>query len=88
VVWEDGSEVFAGGDANKIRSPGSTTKTLTAIVAHAGGFPLDTLVHSLLPPEWVGGDERKRTITIRHLMTMTSGLQPPEHTKPLGGPLT
>jgi CubicO group peptidase (beta-lactamase class C family) len=76
VVWQDGRQVFSGGDANKIRAPGSTTKTLTSIVAHTGGFPLDTLVHTLLPPEWVGGDDRKRTITFRHLMTMTSGLQP------------
>jgi CubicO group peptidase (beta-lactamase class C family) len=76
VVWQNGQQVFSGGDADKIRPPGSTTKTLTSIVAHTGGFPLDTLVHTLLPPEWVGGDDRKRTITIRHLMTMTSGLRP------------
>jgi CubicO group peptidase (beta-lactamase class C family) len=76
VVWQDGRQVFSGGQADKIRFPGSTTKTLTSIVAHTGGFPLDTPAHTLLPPEWVGGDERKRTITIRHLMTMTSGLQP------------
>jgi CubicO group peptidase (beta-lactamase class C family) len=76
VVWENGSEVFSRGDADKIRGLASITKTLTSIVVHTGGFPLDTLVHTQLPPEWVGSDARKRTITIRHLMTMTSGLQP------------
>jgi CubicO group peptidase (beta-lactamase class C family) len=76
VVWENGSQVFSGGNADTIRRPGSTTKTLTAIVVHSGGFPLDTLVHTRLPPEWVGDDERKETITFRHLLTMTSGLQP------------
>jgi CubicO group peptidase (beta-lactamase class C family) len=76
VVWQNGQQVFSGGDAGKIRGLASITKTLTSIVAHTGGFPLDTLVHTLLPPEWVGSDQRKGTITIRHLMTMTSGLQP------------
>jgi CubicO group peptidase (beta-lactamase class C family) len=76
VVWENGRQVFSGGDADRIRRPGSTTKTLTSIAVHTGGFPLDTLVHTLLPTTWVGSDERKRSITIRHLLTMTSGLQP------------
>jgi CubicO group peptidase (beta-lactamase class C family) len=76
LVWENGSQVFSGGDADKIRNLASITKTLTSIVTHTGGFPLDTLVHTLLPEEWVGDDQRKEKITIRHLMTMTSGLQP------------
>ncbi|HEX2337920.1 MAG TPA: hypothetical protein VHI72_15745, partial [Hyphomicrobiaceae bacterium] len=61
VFWQDGQQVFSGGDADKIRRPGSTTKTLTSIVVHSGGVPLDTLVHTRLPPEWVGDDERKQT---------------------------
>jgi CubicO group peptidase (beta-lactamase class C family) len=76
VVWQDGRQVFSGGDADKIRGLASITKTLTSIVVHTGGFALDTLVHTLLPPEWVGSDTRKRNIPIRHLLTMTSGLQP------------
>jgi CubicO group peptidase (beta-lactamase class C family) len=76
VVWENGSQVFQGGDADKIRGLASITKTLTSIVVHSGGFPYDTLVHTRLPPEWVGDDDRKETITIGHLLTMTSGLQP------------
>jgi CubicO group peptidase (beta-lactamase class C family) len=76
VVWQDGRQVFSGGDADKIRGLASIAKTLTSIVAHSGGFPYDTLVHTRLPAEWVGSDTRKRTITIGHLLTMTSGLQP------------
>jgi CubicO group peptidase (beta-lactamase class C family) len=76
VVWQDGRHVFSGGDAGKIRSLASITKTLTSIVVHTGGFSQDTLVHTLLPEGWVGDDERKEKITIRHLMTMTSGLKP------------
>jgi CubicO group peptidase (beta-lactamase class C family) len=76
VVWQDGRQVFSGGDAGKVRALASITKTLTSIVVHTGGFPLDTRVHTLLSDEWVGDDERKRQITIRHLLTMTSGLEP------------
>jgi CubicO group peptidase (beta-lactamase class C family) len=76
VVWQNGQQVFSGGDADKIRGLASMTKTLTSIVVHTGGFPLDTLVHTRLPAEWVGSDQRKKTITIQHLLTMTSGLQP------------
>jgi CubicO group peptidase (beta-lactamase class C family) len=76
VVWQDGRQVFSGGDADKIRNLASITKTLTSIVVHAVGFSQDMLVHTLLPPEWVGSDTRKRNIPIRHLLTMTSGLQP------------
>jgi CubicO group peptidase (beta-lactamase class C family) len=80
VVWQAGRQVFSGGDAGKVRGVASISKTLTAIVVHTGGFPLDTLVHTLLPDEWVGDDDRKRQITIRHLLTMTSGLKP--HDRP------
>jgi CubicO group peptidase (beta-lactamase class C family) len=76
VFWQDGRQIFSGGDADKIRNLASITKTLTSIVVHTGGFPLNTLVHTRLPAEWVGDDERKEEITIQHLLTMTSGLQP------------
>jgi CubicO group peptidase (beta-lactamase class C family) len=76
VVWQNGQQVFSGGDADKIRNLASISKTLTSIVVHSGGFPYDTLVHTRLPAEWVGSDQRKTTITIGHLLTMTSGLQP------------
>jgi CubicO group peptidase (beta-lactamase class C family) len=54
----------------------SVTKTLTSLVFHA--LPLDpaTPAHTLLPSTWVGGDARKRTITLAHLLTMSSGLDP------------
>jgi CubicO group peptidase (beta-lactamase class C family) len=76
VVWQFGQQVFSGGDADKVYAVASISKTLTSIVVHTGGFPLDTLVHTLLPDEWVGEDEGKRQITIHHLLTMTSGLEP------------
>jgi CubicO group peptidase (beta-lactamase class C family) len=76
VVWQFGQQVFSGGDAGKVRRVASISKSLTSIVVHTGGFPLETLVHTLLPEDWVGDDERKRQITIRQLLTMTSGLQP------------
>jgi hypothetical protein len=44
VVWQDGQQVFSGGDADKIRGLASISKTLTSIVVHSGGFPYDTLV--------------------------------------------
>lgn len=80
VVWQGGRQVFSGGDAGKVRGIASISKTLTSIVVHTGGFALDTRIYTLLPDDWVGDDERKRQITIRHLLTMTSGLEP--HDRP------
>jgi CubicO group peptidase (beta-lactamase class C family) len=76
VVWQDGRQVFTAGNSGKVYTVASVTKSLTSIVAHAVGIPPETPAHTLLPPTWVGGDERKRQITIGHLLTMTSGLEP------------
>ena len=76
VFWQYGQQVFSGGDTAKVRSVASISKTLTSIAVHTGGFPLDTPIYTLVPDGWVGDDDRKRQITIRHLLTMTSGLKP------------
>jgi CubicO group peptidase (beta-lactamase class C family) len=79
VVWQYGRQVFSGGDADKVRQVASISKSLTSIVTHAVGLSLSTRAHTLLPDEWVGKDERKRQITIGHLLTMTSGRKPHDH---------
>jgi CubicO group peptidase (beta-lactamase class C family) len=76
VVWQDGRQVFTAGNSDKVYKVASVTKSLTSIVAHAVGIPPGTPAHTLLPRTWVGGDERKRQITIGHLLPMTSGLEP------------
>jgi CubicO group peptidase (beta-lactamase class C family) len=76
VVWQNDRQVFSGGNAGKVYGVASVTKTLTSLVFHA--LPLDpaTPAHTLLPSTWVGGDARKWTITLAHLLTMSSGLDP------------
>lgn len=68
---------YRGGDLHSLQS---VTKTVTSLVIGAattrGEFPsLDTPVLSFFEQDSVlRVDDRKRSITIRHLMTMTAGL--------------
>lgn len=72
---------------NTARGVASVSKSLTGLVAlktfdlaSAGSLPSvlqpDAPVHGLLPPSWGEADPRRLAITVDHLMTMTSGLQP------------
>jgi CubicO group peptidase (beta-lactamase class C family) len=74
-------------DYSDPRGIASCTKSLTAL-AMARLFDLsragrigkkigpDDFAWRYLPPEWSASDARKRQIRIRHLMTMSSGLEP------------
>ncbi|HUR23008.1 MAG TPA: serine hydrolase [Acidimicrobiales bacterium] len=52
----------------------SFTSTLVGILAGAGGVSLDTPVSSLVPAPTFDTDPIKATVTVRHLLTMSSGL--------------
>jgi CubicO group peptidase (beta-lactamase class C family) len=73
-------EAYARGPRDRTvpRNVQSTTKSLTSlafgIARDEGHFPdLDRTLYSIMPEKF-DADERKRAITLRHLMTMKSGI--------------
>lgn len=62
----------------------SVAKSMTGLVAahmfSRGKAQPDTPAHQLLPAAWSANQPAKRAITLRHLMTMASGLEP--HDRP------
>ncbi len=87
VVVRDGAVVgerFTDGDPAALRYDWSVTKSVTSLVA---GIAIDqgllpgtrTTVGETLPPPYRPEGMEKRSITVEHLLTMTSGLEWDEH---------
>jgi CubicO group peptidase (beta-lactamase class C family) len=82
VLVKDGRLVGEGysraeSDRTRIRNIQSVTKSVTSLVVgvlHDEGLDLDEPLGALLDPSTFGGDPRARDITLRHLLTMRSGL--------------
>jgi CubicO group peptidase (beta-lactamase class C family) len=84
LVVKDGWLVAEGyardpGDRDRIRNTQSITKSVTSLafgVLHADGVfsDLDEPLSAVLPSQSFTGDPRTREITLRHLLTMRSGL--------------
>jgi CubicO group peptidase (beta-lactamase class C family) len=84
IVWKDGRTIVDttfGGPRRPIEAMSVTKSVASLAIAHlsgAGKLGLDTPVHTLYP-EWDQG--RKKSITVRHLLNHTSGLQADVHTR-------
>lgn len=72
-------ETYFGVDASTLRDVASAQKSvvslLVGIAAANGSFALDDTVSSIVGPGWTNDTpENESAITVRHLLTMTSGL--------------
>lgn len=75
IVFERYYRNAGAGDLNCIHSvTKSVTSTVVGILAGDGLVSLDAPVASLVDVPVFGGDRAKRAITVRHLLTMSSGL--------------